>query len=326
MPFDGGLAYQCAEFVTRYYREALSHGSLGGGDAKTFLQGPRGGLEVHHFPAPTRPQAGDLVVQEKGTTGHVGIVESVSGGDGEPSTVTVVQQNWSTKTPRRTFTVTPREGNQEVEDKHSEAQRGVVYDAENPWAGFRRKPGTTPVKDRGGASRSLWHPGDSRTGEDNYVVQAKGTVNLSTVASIYGISLADLYELNPCIGDGVTAPADRSIEIRVQGAFPVPEKVIGTATIAQTAKIHSAVGAGSAVAQATHQLTAGRVVKIYEIVDPGDAGKVAGFTTSRWYRVAIYSGEPAFVFEGLCTGFQGSPGPGSHPPAAGGSVVNGDVG
>lgn len=267
---------------------------------------------------PTRPQAGDLVVQEGGKSpvGHVGIVESVSGADGGALTVTVVQQNWGKATPRTTFTATPRKSDQEVEDEQGVLQRPDVYDADQNWSGFRRKPGITPVKERGGTSKSLWPRGEPHKGEGNYIVKPGQTAYLSDVASIYGVSLADLYEFNPCIADAVTAPADRSIEIRVKGPFPFPEEVTGTATIAQPARIHSAASAGSGLAQATHQLNKGRIVKIYQIVDPGDAGKVDGFTTSRWYRVAIYSGEPAFVFEGLCTGLQG---PSATQPVAGGS-------
>ena len=107
VPFAGALAYQCVEFVTRYYRDALGHTGLGGGHAQSFLQGPRGGLEVHRFPTPTRPQAGDLVVMEGGASpvGHVGIIASVTG-SGDSFTCTVVQQNWGAASPTSTFTVT----------------------------------------------------------------------------------------------------------------------------------------------------------------------------------------------------------------------------
>lgn len=307
VPFRGALAYQCVEFVTRYYRDALGHGGLGGGNANSFLQGPRGGLEVHRFGTPaepqaadrTAPQAGDLMVQEHGLSpvGHVGIVESVSGTPGGPVTGTIVQQNWGRSSPVTSFTATPR--------KHIDRldagifQQVDVYDADHDWSGFRRKPGTAPVAARGGTSKSLWLGGVPDHGEGNYFVQGGQTVYLSDVARIYGLSVDQLRAFNPCIGDAVTAPGSGRIEIRVT-AFTPPEPVIGTATIGKSgASIRTGPSTSSPYATGNHSLTAGRTVQVYQVVDGTTA--VSGFDSRQWYRVAMYSGETAYVFKGLCS-------------------------
>jgi len=301
VPFRGALAYQCVEFVARYYRDALGHGSVGGGNAQTFLQGPRGGLEVHRFPdTPTRPQAGDLVVQEAGISpvGHVGIIESVSGDPGGPVTCHVVQQNWGRGSPGTTFTATPRRVLDEVAP--GVFQHVDAYTADHDWSGFRRKPGVAPVAQRGGSSRSLWLGGTPDHGEGNYFVRPGQSVALSDIGRIYGLSVDQLRGFNPCIGDSITAPSAGSVEVRVTASFVPAEPVIGTATIGNHgASIRTGSSTASPYAHGNHALGAGRTVQVYRVVD--DPAPVQGFDTRQWYKVAMYSGEPAYVFKGLCS-------------------------
>lgn len=299
VPFRGALAYQCVEFVTRYYRDALGHSGLGGGHAQTFLQGPRGGLEVHRFPTtPTRPQAGDLFVQEGGVSpvGHVGIVESVSGNEGGAMSGTVIQQNWSTTTPATTFKLTPRPTREEVAP--GVFRNVIVYACDHDWSGFRRKPGTAPVPERGGTTKSLWLGGSADHGEGNYFVADGSTVALSNIASIYGLSLEQLRTFNPAIGDAVSANG-RRIEVLVTDSFVPAEPVIGTATITgQQATIRSLANSTSPSPKANSWLPHGRSVRVYQEIE---GAAVPGFQTRQWYKIALYSGEDAYVFKGLCS-------------------------
>lgn len=292
VPFGGGLAYQCVEFVTRYYRDALGHTGLGGGNAQTFLQGSRGGLEVHRFPTPTRPQAGDLFVQEGGPSpvGHVAIVESVSGSPGSPVTVNVVQQNWTSAT--HSFTLPAGKAQQSPAPTIS---RDVdVYLSEGGWSGFRRMPGTTPVE-HGGSSESEWL-GAPDHGEGGYVVQPGEIVHLDTVARIYGRSVDELRQFNPGISDAV-APVNEAIEIRVMDSFSPSETVRGTATVNDGgANVRSAADATSA---AIGHFDSGAIVMVYDVVV---GQQVAGYSSQDWYKVAFYTGADAYVFGALCTG------------------------
>jgi hypothetical protein len=288
------------EFVGRYYRDALGHSGIGSGHAQSFLQGSRGGLEVHRFPSPTRPQAGDLVVQEAGLSpvGHVGIVQSVSG-DGASLAVAVVQQNWGASSPVSTFTVTSRKVSQNIEGG---ASREVdVYETSSDWSGFRRKPGTTPVAERGGASQSQWLSGGPDLGQGNYRVQPGQTVYLSDLSRIYGVTLAELRALNPGIPDAVVVPAGGApIEIRVTAGPEADVATIGTVVVSTSGNIRPSA---STTAASIGSVDAGDVLRVREVVQ---GGEVAGYTTRTWYKIVFYTGADAYVFGGLCGDLRGA--------------------
>jgi len=287
-----GNAYQCVEFVNRYYRDALGVAGIGGGNGGSYLQGARGGLEVHRFPTPTRPQAGDLMVQE-GSPGHVAIAESVSGDDGAV-TVHAVQQNWAAGSTDIAVTTTTGAG---MLAPGGDMRPMRMYTAGHGWSGFRRKAGTTPTGDRGGGSASVWADRKADHGTGNYIVKVGETAYLDNVKTIYGITLQDLQRLNPCMPNVVSATT-APIEIRVSGAFPYPEPPRWTATVVRG--LSPAIrpqASRSGYARAATSVAGGSTVQIYEVVDGQD---VDG--NKRWYRIAIFSNEPAYVHSSVCEG------------------------
>lgn len=105
---------------------------------------------------------------------------------------------------------------------------------------------------------------------------------------------------NPGIPDSITAPSNgAAIEIRVTNSFVPPGPVVGRASVNEDAYVRSGPARS---ANSISLLPAGLVVTVHEIVD----GEQADSRTREWYRIAIYSGEIAYVFAGLCT-LQGPP-------------------
>mgnify|MGYP002039502431 CR=1 FL=1 len=134
-PTAHGLAYQCVEYIRRYYALALGHTSgMAGGNAKDYLGvGDRGGLETHKKEGdvfPTRPRKGDLLVQTSGGVGHVAIVKEVSGGS-----MTIAQQNVGVSLAEENYGLS------------SNGAGGWRLSGVFNWAGLRRKSGAAPASE-----------------------------------------------------------------------------------------------------------------------------------------------------------------------------------
>lgn len=145
-PVAHGLAYQCVEYIRRYYALALGHTSgMAYGHAKDYLgEGDRGGLETHRKSGdalPTRPRKGDLMVKTSGNFGHVAIVKEASG-----NRMTVAQQNVRPGIAEESYSVTSNgAGGWKIS--------GGAFD----WSGLRRlsdaAADTAEVKDEESAPR-----------------------------------------------------------------------------------------------------------------------------------------------------------------------------
>jgi surface antigen len=89
-----GIAYQCVEYVRRFYDAVYGDGAVAGsaGDAVTYAsQLPAMGFTAHlSGTATSPPQPDDIVVFSGGGHGHIAIVRAVT-----TSTVTIIQQNAS---------------------------------------------------------------------------------------------------------------------------------------------------------------------------------------------------------------------------------------
>jgi surface antigen len=83
--------YQCVEFVKRYYQEFFGIALPAVGDAKNYATNAKK-LGLAYYPggqSTVQPQAGDVLVSDGGTHGHVAVIRSVS-----DSQVCVAQQNF----------------------------------------------------------------------------------------------------------------------------------------------------------------------------------------------------------------------------------------
>jgi surface antigen len=84
-----GKAWQCVEFVNRFYAQVYGL-AIEGGDAKHyFRRAKRKGLIAFENGGPVPPRPGDILCSSGPPYGHVAIVKSV--GEGE---VRLIQQNW----------------------------------------------------------------------------------------------------------------------------------------------------------------------------------------------------------------------------------------
>ncbi len=202
---EWGLAYQCVEFVNRYYALRLGHKNMvGTGNAKDYLGEGDRGLETHYNNGPTRPQAGDLMVSVTGGGGfgHVGIVRSVSAG-----AIEVAQQNAGA-------------GNAIKRDSLQKTGGGWRIGDGSYWRGFRRKPGAAPVVSADPAT-----PSDDSAPAENpdaaggatYTVRRGDT--LSAIAERFGVpgGYRELARLNGIANPSVIHAGQ---VLRLPGAGP----------------------------------------------------------------------------------------------------------
>lgn len=87
-----GLQWQCVEYDNRFYVNALGHQNLKGtGNANNYFgTASSKGLLAYANGSSVKPRAGDMLVSNGGTYGHIAVIRDVGS-----NYVTVINQNWA---------------------------------------------------------------------------------------------------------------------------------------------------------------------------------------------------------------------------------------
>jgi len=134
---DYGLAYQCVEYINRFYALALGHTDMvGTGHAESYFRSAEG-KELIAYPngEETAPQVNDILVfddnRRGGRLGHVAIVTALeTNGEGELIALRVIQQNVVLE-PGGAYIVTPRLVVNVVEKKNG----SITYEVDSAGSG-----------------------------------------------------------------------------------------------------------------------------------------------------------------------------------------------